>query len=57
MHRQYGIPAACASASYCTDPYGRHTSFQAIALLNQVWGLQKEETQLPISPVVSVINP
>lgn len=57
MHRQYAIPAACASASYCTDPEGRHTSFQAIALLNQVWGLQKEETQLPISPVVSVINP
>ncbi len=57
MHRQYGIPAACASASFCSDPEGRHTSFQAIALLNQVWGLQKEETQLPISPVVSVINP
>lgn len=57
MQRLYGIPRACPAANYCEDPQGRHTSFQAIALLNQVWGMQKEETQLPITPVLTVINP
>jgi len=53
----YSIPPACPAASDCPNPTKRHTSLQAIALLNQVGGLQKEETELPISPVVTVISP
>jgi hypothetical protein len=57
MGEIYSVPPACPGAANCPDLAERHTSFQAIALLNQVWGLQKEEMELPISPVVTVVNP
>jgi len=57
LKRIYGIPRACAAADDCESPTGRHTSFQVIALLNQIWGMQKEETQLPVTPVLTVLNP
>jgi hypothetical protein len=53
----YSIGNACADPETCSDSEGRHRSLQVLALLNQIWGLQKEETSLPLVPTVTVVNP
>jgi hypothetical protein len=50
--KDYAIPETCgAGKKYCE---GR--SLQVLSLLNQIWGLQKEATEAPTIPTVSVIN-
>jgi hypothetical protein len=53
----YSISNPCADPETCRDDAGRHRSLQVLALLNQIWGLQKEETSLPLVPTVTVVNP
>jgi hypothetical protein len=50
----YGIPDECAGSDTCEQ---NHRSLQILSLLNQIWGLQKEASEAPSVPVVSVINP
>jgi hypothetical protein len=49
----YSIPDQCAGDDSCEQD---HRSLQVLSLLNQIWGLQKEATEAPSVPVVSVIN-
>lgn len=49
----YAIPDQCAGDDTCEQS---HRSLQVLSLLNQVWGLQKEASEAPSVPVVSVIN-
>jgi hypothetical protein len=49
----YGIPDECAGSPTCEQG---HRSLQVLSLLNQIWGLQKEASEAPSVPVVSVIN-
>jgi hypothetical protein len=49
----YGIPDQCGEDMSCEQ---QHRSLQVLSLLNQIWGLQKEATEAPSVPVVSVIN-
>jgi hypothetical protein len=53
----YSISNPCVDPETCRDVAGRHRSLQVLALLNQIWGLQKEETSLPLVPTVTVVNP
>ena len=48
------IPSICKdTVNYCEQT---HRSLQVLSLLNQIWGLQKEASETPTVPVVSVIN-
>ena len=49
----YAIPDQCGNDTGCEQ---HHRSLQVLSLLNQIWGLQKEATEAPTVPVVSVIN-
>lgn len=49
----YIIPDECDGRADCDQ---QHRSLQVLSLLNQLWGLQKEATDAPTVPVVSVIN-
>src|SRR6185295_10675967 len=49
----YAIPDDCAGDDTCEQ---QHRSLQVLSLLNQIWGLQKEASEAPSVPVVSVIN-
>lgn len=49
----YAIPDQCAGDDTCEQS---HRSLQVLSLLNQIWGLQKEASEAPSVPVVSVIN-
>lgn len=53
----YFVPSECSDTQACPDPQHRHRTLQVLALLNQVWGLQKEAAQMPIVPTVTVVNP
>jgi hypothetical protein len=53
----YYVPSACDDTTSCGDPQLRHRSLQVLSLLNQIWGLQKEAAELPVTPTVTVINP
>ncbi len=53
----YFIPSECSDTQACPDPQHRHRTLQVLALLNQIWGLQKEAAQMPIVPTVTVVNP
>ena len=60
----YGVPKACMSAPLgqgpgaipCSAEYPDNESLQVMNFVNQVWGLQKESTQGPTSPLV-VVSP
>ena len=49
----YAIPDQCGDDMTCEQ---QHRSLQVLSLLNQIWGLQKEASEAPTVPVVSVIN-
>jgi hypothetical protein len=49
----YSIPDQCAGDDTCEQ---NHRSLQVLSLLNQIWGLQKEASEAPSVPVVSVIR-
>ena len=49
----YAIPDQCVGDDTCEQD---HRSLQVLSLLNQIWGLQKEASEAPSVPVVSVIN-
>jgi hypothetical protein len=51
----YIIPDSCSDAADC-DLGRSHRSLQVLSLLNQIWGLQKEATDTPSIPVVSVVG-
>jgi hypothetical protein len=51
------VPSACDDSGDCAQGAERHRSLQVLALLNQIWGLQKEQSELPIAPTVTVIGP
>lgn len=53
----YYVPPACDDEGDCGQGAERHRSLQVLALLNQIWGLQKEQSELPIAPTVTVIGP
>jgi hypothetical protein len=53
----YYVPSACDDSGDCAQGAERHRSLQVLALLNQIWGLQKEQSELPIAPTVTVIGP
>jgi hypothetical protein len=53
----YVIPAACANSETCASADGKHLSLQVLAMLNQIWGLEKEEATQPLVPTVTVVNP
>ena len=53
----YYVPPACDDSGDCGQGAERHRSLQVLALLNQIWGLQKEQSELPIAPTVTVIGP
>ena len=53
----YFVPSECSDTQACPDPRHRHRTLQVLALLNQIWGLQKETAQMPIVPTVTVVNP
>jgi hypothetical protein len=53
----YYIPSDCEDARHCAEADARHRSLQVLSLLGQIWGLQKEEAQLPIVPTVTVVTP
>jgi hypothetical protein len=49
----YAIPDQCDGDDTCEQS---HRSLQVLSLFNQIWGLQKEASEAPSVPVVSVIN-
>jgi hypothetical protein len=53
----YYVPPACDDSGGCADGAEPHRGLQVLALLNQIWGLQKEQSELPIAPTVTVIGP
>ena len=53
----YYVPPACDDSGNCADGAEPHRGLQVLALLNQIWGLQKEQSELPIAPTVTVIGP
>ena len=55
--KRYTIPSACSDTETCLDPERQHRSLQVLALLNQIWGLQKETAEMPIVPTITVVNP
>ena len=55
--RTYRIPVSCNDTEICTNPQRKHRSLQVLALLSQIWGLEKQESQMPIVPTVTVVNP
>jgi len=53
----YFVPSECSDTQACPDLQHRHRTLQVLALLNEIWGLQKEAAQMPIVPTVTVVNP
>jgi len=53
----YYIPSDCEDARNCAEPDERQRSLQVLSLLGQIWGLQKEEAEMPIVPTVTVVTP
>jgi hypothetical protein len=53
----YRIPVSCNDTEICHNPQRKHRSLQVLALLSQIWGLEKQESQMPIVPTVTVVNP
>lgn len=61
--RTYSIPTITICHGTC-DPGGTysfehpsHRSLDVLSLVNQLWGLQKEESNVPPAPAVTVISP
>jgi hypothetical protein len=53
----YYVPSTCEQPRECAESGERHRSLQVLALLGQIWGLQKEAAQMPIVPTVTVVTP
>jgi hypothetical protein len=53
----YSIPPACRNEKPSCLEQPTNESLEVLNLINQVWGLQKEQTDVVTAPPVTIINP